>query len=59
LNQVDCAMKWSLVTSGLAGAGMLALGSDLVVPIGAMMGSLCDLAGVAAAMVFFGLADGA
>jgi len=52
-------MKWSLITSGLAGAGMLALGSNFVIPIGAMTGSLCDLAGVAAAMVFFGLADGA
>jgi hypothetical protein len=52
-------MKWTLITSGLAGAGMLALGSNFVIPMGAVAGSLCDLAGVAAAMVFFGLADGA
>jgi hypothetical protein len=33
--------------------------TNFVIPMGAVAGSLCDLAGVAAAMVFFGLADGA
>lgn len=51
-------MSWSLVATGLIGAAMLALGSDLILPVSALVGGLCDLVGVASAMVCFGLADG-
>ena len=51
-------MSWSLIITGLAGAAMLALGSNLVLPLGSAVGGLCDLLGIASAMMFFGLADG-
>ena len=52
-------MHWSVVTTGVAGAAMLALGSDLVIPVNNVIGGLADLAGIASVMIFFGLADGA
>lgn len=51
-------MRWSLVVSGMIGAAMLALGSDLVVPMSATVSGLCDLGGIASAIAFIGLAEG-
>ncbi len=51
-------MILSSVASGLFGVAMLALGSDLILPVSALVGGLCDLVGVASTMVCFGLADG-
>jgi hypothetical protein len=53
------SMSLATFVSGLGGATMLALGSDMVIPLGSMIGSLCDLAGIASVMVCFGLMDGA
>jgi hypothetical protein len=51
-------MSWLLITTGLAGAFLLALGCGLIVPLGTSLGGLCDLGAIASAMVFFGLTDG-
>jgi len=51
-------MSWSVILSGLGGAAMLALGSNLILPVGSAIGGVCDLAGIASAVVFFGLMDG-
>jgi hypothetical protein len=51
-------MSWLLIAAGLVGAAMLALGFGLIVPLGGGIGGLCDLAGIASAMVFIGLIDG-
>jgi hypothetical protein len=51
-------MSLSLIVSGLGCAAMLALGSELILPLGSAVGGLCDLVGVASGMVFFGLAEG-
>ena len=51
-------MNLATIVSGLGGAAMLAIGSNLVVPIGTGISSVCDLAGVASVMVFLGLMDG-
>jgi hypothetical protein len=51
-------MSWVAMISGIGGAAMLALGCNLVVPIGSGIGGICDLAGVASVMVFLGLLDG-
>jgi hypothetical protein len=51
-------MSFSLIVSGLGWAAMLALGSDLVLPLGSFVGGLRDLVGVASGMICFGLADG-
>jgi hypothetical protein len=48
----------AMFISGILGASMLAIGSNLVIPVGVEIGSLVDLAGVASMMVFLGLADG-
>jgi hypothetical protein len=51
-------MSLTAIISGLAGAAMLAFGSNMVIPIGSGIGSVFDLAGVASVMVFLGLMDG-
>jgi hypothetical protein len=51
-------MSLLLIATGLGAALMLALGCNLIVPMGSGIGGLCDLAGIASAMTFFGLADG-
>jgi hypothetical protein len=51
-------MSWIAMLSGIGGAAMLAFGCDMVVPVGAGVGGLCDLAGIASVMVSFGLMDG-
>jgi hypothetical protein len=52
-------MSLAAFVSGLGGAAMLAFGSEMVIPVGSLIGSLCDLAGIASVMVCFGLMDGA
>ena len=52
-------MSWIVIATGLGGAALLAMGSDLIIPVGYGIGSLLDLAGVASMMVSFSLADGA
>jgi hypothetical protein len=47
-----------MIVSGISGAILLAVGSNMVVPIGLQIGSLFDLGGIAAMMVCFSLADG-
>jgi hypothetical protein len=51
-------MNWIAIVSGLGGAAMLAVGSNMVIPMGTGLGGIFDLAGVASAMVFLGLMDG-
>lgn len=51
-------MTWALIATGLGGAAMLALGCDLIVPLGQGISSLCLLAGITSTTVFCGLMDG-
>jgi hypothetical protein len=43
--------------SGVGGAVMFALGSDMIVPVGKVIGSLLDVAGVVSLVVCFGLLE--
>jgi hypothetical protein len=52
-------MSWIMIATGLGGAALLAIGSDMIIPIGYGIGGILDLAGVASMMVSFSLADGA
>jgi hypothetical protein len=52
-------MKWLVILSGLVGVTMLALGFNLLLPLGSGLETGCVLIGVASAMVFFGLMDDA
>jgi hypothetical protein len=52
-------MTLAAFVSGLGGAAMLAFGSNMVIPVGGVIGSICDLAGIASVMVCLGLMDGA
>ena len=52
-------MSWPVILSGAACVAMLALGFDLLLPLGSGLESVCVLACVASAMVFFGLVEGA
>jgi hypothetical protein len=47
-----------VIVSGISGTALLAVGSNLVIPIGLQIGSLLDLMGIVAMMVCFSLADG-
>jgi hypothetical protein len=51
-------MSWIAIMAGIGGAAMLAFGCNMIVPIGAEIGGVCDLAGIASMMVFLGLMDG-
>ena len=50
-------MNIAAIVSGLCAAALLALA--FIAPLGGGLQSLCDLAGVASAVVFFGLVEGA
>ena len=50
-------MSWPAVLAGLGAIGMLSLGSNLIVPLSESVGTVCDLAGIICALVFFALAD--
>ena len=47
-----------MILSGIGAGVMLALGFNMILPLGAVADTLCDLAGVASAIVFLGLAEG-
>jgi hypothetical protein len=55
----EAAMRWAVILSGIGAAAMLALGFNIILPLGGAADTLCDLAGVASAVVFLGLAEGA
>jgi hypothetical protein len=52
-------MNGPAILSGVVCVTMLALGFNLLFPLGSGLDTICVLTGVASAMVFFGLADGA
>ncbi len=52
-------MSLSLIATGLGGAALLALGFGSAGPIGGGIAGVCDVAGIASALMFFGLLDGA
>jgi hypothetical protein len=52
-------MSWPVVLSGVVCVAMLALGFNLLLPLGNGLETACILTGVASAMVFFGLVEGA
>jgi len=52
-------MSWPVISSGAVCVVMLALGFDLLLPLSSGLESVCILTGVASAMVFFGLVEGA
>jgi hypothetical protein len=52
-------MNWPVVLSAVVCVATLAAGFDLLLPLGSGLESVCVLTGVASAMVFFGLVDGA
>lgn len=52
-------MSWGMILSGTAAAALLALGFNIVAPLGGGLDTICDLAGVVSGMLFIGLADGA
>jgi hypothetical protein len=51
-------MTWALIATGVGGAIMLALGCNLLVPLGEGLSILCDFIGVTSMMMFCGLLDG-
>ena len=48
-------MRWALILSGMGAAAMLALGFNMVLPLGGLADTVCDLAGLASAVVFRGV----
>ena len=52
-------MNWPVILSGVVSVATLALGFDLLFPLGSGLDTVCVLTGVASAMVFFGLVEGA
>ena len=52
-------MSRSVILSGVVCVAMLALGFNLLLPLGSGFETVCILIGVASAMVFFGLVDDA
>ncbi len=51
-------MSWSTILSGVCGAAMLALGVDIVLPLGVAASAVCDATGVALVVLFVGMTDG-
>ena len=52
-------MNGPAILSCVICVAMLALGFDLLLPLSSGLDTVCVLTGVASAMVFFGLVDGA
>ena len=52
-------MSWPVIVSGIFCVVTLAMGFNLPLPLDSGLETVCLLTGVASAMVFFGLADGA
>lgn len=46
-----------LIVTGLGSTAIMALGSDLIVPLGEGIGSLCVLVGITSTIMFCGLMD--
>jgi|SRR5580704_9315146 hypothetical protein len=55
----EVPMNWPVILSGVVSLAALALGFDLLLPLGSGLEPVCVLTGVASAMVFFGLVEGA
>jgi len=51
-------MTMVLIVSGLGGAVMLALGCNVIVPLGSEIAGFCDLMAVTSMVAFCGLMDG-
>jgi hypothetical protein len=51
-------MTRAVILSGLCGAAMLAMGLDLVAPLGVAASAVCDVTGVALVVFFVGSMDG-
>ena len=52
-------MNWPVIFSGVVSVATLALGFDLLLPLGRGLEPVSILTSVASAMVFFGLVEGA
>ena len=52
-------MSWPVIVSCVVCVTMLALGFNLLLPLGSGLETVCVLIGVASAMVFFSLVDDA
>jgi hypothetical protein len=52
-------MSWPVILSGVVCVTMLALGFNLLLPLGSGLETVCVLIAVASAMVFFGFVDDA
>jgi hypothetical protein len=52
-------MSWPVIMSGVVCVAMPALGFNLLLPLGSGLPTACILTGVASAMVFFCLVEGA
>jgi hypothetical protein len=50
-------MSWPVILSGVVCVAMLALGFNLLLPLGSGLETVCVLTGVASAIVFFGLVE--
>ena len=59
LTNWEVPMSWPVILSGVVCVAMLALGFNLLLPLGSGLEAVCVLIAVASAMVFFGLSDGA
>ena len=59
LTNWEVPMSWPVILSGVVCVAMLALGFNLLLPLGSGLETVCVLIGVASAMVFFGLVDDA
>ena len=55
----EVPMNWPVILSGVVSVAALALGFNLLLPLGSGLEPVCVLTGVASAMVFFGLVEGA
>ena len=55
----EVPMSWPVILSGVVFVAMLALGFNLLLPLGSGFETVCVLIGVVSAMIFFGLVDDA
>lgn len=51
-------LSWGLILSGLFAAVLLALGFNLIAPLGGRLDTLCNLAAVVSGALCIGLSDG-
>jgi hypothetical protein len=58
-HNLEVPMNWPVILSGVVCVTTPALGFDLLLPLGSGLEPVCVLTGVASAMVFFGLVEGA